>query len=72
MQNVTFLDLGLIDYNDAWEYQEVLFQQLIACKLKNRLMAPVDQEIQKHYLIFCEHPHVFTLGRSGDRKKSIN
>ncbi len=71
MQNVAFLDLGLIDYKEAWEYQELLFQELIARKLKNRNLDISEQDKQKHYLIFCEHPHVFTLGRSGDEKNLL-
>ena len=71
MQNVKFLDLGQIDYKEAWDYQEVLFQELIDRKLRNRKLNPEEQEIQNHYLIFCEHPHVFTLGRSGDEKNLL-
>lgn len=71
MQNVHFLDLGLIDYQEAWDYQEVLFQQLIATKLRNRNLPLAEQEIQRHYLLFCEHPHVFTLGRSGEEKNLL-
>ena len=71
MQKVTFLDLGLIDYKKAWEYQEVLFQELIDRKLKNRNLPSSEHELQKHYLIFCEHPHVFTLGRSGEEKNLL-
>jgi lipoyl(octanoyl) transferase len=65
MQPVLFRDLGLIDYKEAWEYQEKLFQELIERKLKNRALPVEEQEQQHHYLLFCEHPHVYTLGRSG-------
>jgi lipoyl(octanoyl) transferase len=71
MQDVAFLDLGLIDYKEAWEYQEHLFQELIARKIKNRTLSEAEQEKQNHYLIFCEHPHVFTLGRSGEEKNLL-
>lgn len=65
MRNVEFRDLGLIDYEAAWNYQEALFQEVIERKLFNR-NAPDGNFIPlKHYLLFCEHPHVFTLGRSG-------
>ncbi len=71
MQKVNFLDLGLIDYKQAWDYQEKLFQELIDLKLRNRTASQDNQEIQKHYLLFCEHPHVFTLGRSGEEKNLL-
>ncbi len=71
MQKVNFLDLGLIDYKQAWDYQEKLFQELIDLKLRNRTASEDNQEIQKHYLLFCEHPHVFTLGRSGEEKNLL-
>ncbi len=71
MQNVNFLDLGLIDYKQAWDFQEKLFQQLVDCKVNNRVLSPEEQVEQKHYLLFCEHPHVFTLGRSGEEKNLL-
>ncbi|HNP49202.1 MAG TPA: lipoyl(octanoyl) transferase LipB [Bacteroidia bacterium] len=71
MQPVLFRDLGLIDYKEAWEYQEKLFQELIERKLKNRSLSPDEQEQQVHYLLFCEHPHVYTLGRSGDENNLL-
>ncbi len=66
---VHFRDLGHIDYGEAWEYQEKLFEELVATKLFNRTAENIRQ--QKHYLLFCEHPHVYTLGRSGDEKNLI-
>ena len=71
MQKVDFLDLGLIDYKKAWDFQEKLFQELIDRKLRNRTATADKQETQKHYLLFCEHPHVFTLGRSGEEKNLL-
>ena len=71
MQNVRFRDIGLIDYKEAWDFQEILFQELIARKIKNRSLPVSEQELQDHYLIFCEHPHVFTLGRSGEEKNLL-
>tara|TARA_B110000967_G_scaffold210042_1_gene269844 strand:+ start:4349 stop:5047 length:699 start_codon:yes stop_codon:yes gene_type:complete len=57
-------DLGLKDYKDAWDYQEELFKSTIDIKIKNRresagLLTP-------NYLLFVSHPHVYTLGKSGD------
>ena len=56
-------DLGLVDYKQTWEYQQQLMDECIARKLANR--GAVHPEIQQHYLLFCEHPAVFTLGKSG-------
>ena len=65
MQPVHFSDLGLVDYKKAWDYQELLLNQIVSEKMKNRDL-PVDQQFPpKHFLLFCEHPHVYTLGKSG-------
>ena len=68
MQPVIFRDLGLIDYKEAWDYQEILHAEIVNHKLLNRKTfsdsLPQTQD-SKHYLLFCEHPHVYTLGRSG-------
>jgi lipoyl(octanoyl) transferase len=69
INQVIFQDLGVIDYQQAWDYQEKLFSELVDTKLYNR--TAVEQRKQKHYLLFCEHPHVFTLGRSGDEKNLV-
>ena len=65
MQKVVFQDLGLISYKDAWEYQAEKLKELVDRKLSNRKLAPGHQEEQIHYLLFCEHPPVYTLGKSG-------
>jgi lipoyl(octanoyl) transferase len=64
---VTFQELGCIDYKTAWEYQTTLQQRVIATKLHNRDLQPTHPTFipQQHYLLFCDHPHVYTLGRSG-------
>ncbi len=59
-----FEDLGLIDYKKAWDYQEEQFNRIVQSKLQNR-ETPENQETIVNHLIFCEHPHVFTLGKSG-------
>ena len=64
-QIVQFKDIGLIDYQQCWNYQEELMQQLIKVKLSNRELTEDEKTIQQHYLLFCEHPHVYTLGKSG-------
>ena len=63
---VEFIHLGLIDYKKAWDYQEELFRSTIDLKLSNRDLDPQEQKATPNYLIFCEHPHVYTLGKSGE------
>jgi lipoyl(octanoyl) transferase len=61
-----FIHLGLIDYQQAWDYQASLFEKILEVKKANRDL-PVEQQLPtENFLIFCEHPHVFTLGKSGD------
>ena len=63
MQQVKFEDLGLIDYKEAWDYQETLFNTVVQTKLDNR--SNNQQQITNNYFLLCEHPHVYTLGNSG-------
>ncbi|MBG0782086.1 MAG: lipoyl(octanoyl) transferase LipB [Bacteroidales bacterium] len=56
MKQLLFTDLGTMDYQQAWDYQETLFQELI----KNK-----DSRSDAGHLLFVEHPHVYTLGKSG-------
>jgi len=58
MQKIEFIDLGVKDYKETWDYQEQLFSKL--------QVAPLESDLAGH-LIFVEHPHVFTLGKSGDQ-----
>ena len=59
-------DLNLMDYKACWDYQESLFNETIAQKIANRNLEPQAQIETKNYLLFVEHPHVYTLGKSGD------
>lgn len=57
-------DLGSRDYKEVWDYQEKLFKKILDLKIKNR-----REELElktPNYLLFVEHPHVYTLGKSGD------
>lgn len=65
MQKVNFIDLGLIDYKECWDYQEQLFREIVDVKTANRQLPESEQNSTKNYLLFCEHPHVYTLGKSG-------
>tara|TARA_B100000809_G_scaffold266844_1_gene332133 strand:- start:4066 stop:4788 length:723 start_codon:yes stop_codon:yes gene_type:complete len=65
LKRVHFQDLGLIDYKEAWDFQESLFKTNVDAKIENRRAEKTVTETNNH-LIFCEHPHVYTLGKSGD------
>ncbi len=66
MEKVYFEDLGRISYDKAWEYQQVKLKDVVDRKLNNRDLPEAEKAEQKHYLLFCEHNPVYTLGRSGD------
>jgi lipoyl(octanoyl) transferase len=68
-KKVKFQDLGLIDYKECWEYQEKLFTEILEVKSLNRKQNKTEKT--KNYLLFCEHPHVYTLGKSGDKKNLL-
>lgn len=63
-KNVGLQDLGFKDYKETWDYQELLFQNIVDAKIKNRREG-TTLETPNHFL-FVEHPHVYTLGKSGD------
>ncbi len=63
-KQIKFIDLGLMDYKEAWDYQQNLFDEIVEIKKQNRkknknLKTP-------NYFLLVEHPHVYTLGKSGD------
>ena len=70
MKKVHFQDLGLIDYKEAWDFQEKLFKANVDAKIENRKAEKTITETINH-LIFCEHPHVYTLGKSGDESNLL-
>lgn len=63
-KKIQLLDLGQKDYKETWEYQEELFRDIVDLKIRNR-REELDLETP-NYLLFVEHPHVYTLGKSGD------
>ena len=67
-KRVTYKDLGSIDYKEAWDYQESLFNKIVEAK---RIAETDPQVIPPNYLIFCEHPHVYTLGKSGEQQNLL-
>jgi lipoyl(octanoyl) transferase len=74
MQTVIFKDLGTINFQEAWEYQELLLQQNVQLKIafsknnkiENIITQFADYPATEHFLLFCEHPPVYTLGKSGN------
>jgi lipoyl(octanoyl) transferase len=62
---VKYQNLGLIDYKEAWDYQEKLFRATVDQKISIR--NGESSEPTENHILFCEHPHVFTLGKSGDK-----
>ncbi|MBZ4037100.1 lipoyl(octanoyl) transferase LipB [Flavobacterium sp. 17A] len=63
-KKIQLQDLGKRDYKSTWEYQEEIFKDIVDLKIKNR-REELDQPTP-NYLLFVEHPHVYTLGKSGD------
>ena len=61
-----FINLGLIDYKEAWDYQAEIFNKILSVKSSNRDLPEESRQLTDNYVIFCEHPHVFTLGKSGN------
>ena len=64
-RQVSVKNLGSVAYQEAWDLQESLFNEIVKVKLENRKLVPIHQKQTPNYLLFCEHPHVYTLGRSG-------
>ncbi|MDY6800474.1 MAG: lipoyl(octanoyl) transferase LipB [Bacteroidota bacterium] len=69
--DVQYIDLGLIDYKKAWDYQEEIFAHFLQIKSKNRDLPENEQVAIENKLIFCEHPHVYTLGKSGEQNNLL-
>lgn len=66
-----FRELGLMDYEPAFNYQETLMKSIIDLKLKNRDRTDRIYEETPNYLLFVEHPHVYTLGKSGHEENML-
>jgi len=73
MENTTFYsDLeGLSDYQEVWDRQESLFNELIGLKRQNFNLPQCEKLAEFQHLIFCQHPHVYTLGKSGDAQNLL-
>ena len=64
MNKIQLQDIGLKAYQEDWDYQNELFQKIIDIKLENRKRE--EKVTTPNYFLFTEHPHVYTLGKSGD------
>lgn len=68
MKEIKYIDWALIDYKEAWDKQEVLFNEGLKLKAAQRNDNSVKIE---NRLVFCEHPHVYTLGKSGEQNNLL-
>lgn len=66
-KNIQFHNWGNIPFKQAWDKQQILLQQIIDVKLANRKLSEQEKKVTDNHLIFCEHPPVYTLGKSGDK-----
>jgi lipoyl(octanoyl) transferase len=65
MNDVQYIDLGTIEYGAAWELQEAYMKKGLDVKSARFQSEPAGNEPIEHYLLLCQHPHVYTLGKSG-------
>ncbi len=68
---VSTIDLGLMPYQQAWDYQEKLFNEIIDQKINIQKYPDNHEQITNNYLLFVEHPHVFTIGKSGSENNML-
>ena len=68
---VKFEDLGLKDYKDTWDYQEIIFDAILKSKLSSKDGSLAGEVNESGRMIFVEHPHVFTLGKSGSEENLL-
>jgi lipoyl(octanoyl) transferase len=74
-QIILFKDMGLMEYQQAWDYQESLLKINLEAKADARSNEAIDRSLvlpaTKHFLLFTEHPAVYTLGKSGDKNNVL-
>jgi lipoyl(octanoyl) transferase len=68
---VEFEDLGTRDYQSAWDYQESLMKNIIDLKIKNRDLPAEEHATTPNHFLLVEHPHVYTLGKSGHEENML-
>ena len=69
--SVVYQDIGVRDYKDTWNLQEIIFRKLIDNKVNRVHESPTDENPDPGTLIFVEHPHVYTLGKSGSENNLL-
>jgi len=69
-KKVKLINKGLIDYKECWDFQTQLFDGIIQKKISIR-KGDSEDEITDNYFIFCEHPHVYTLGKTGEKNNLL-
>ncbi|MCB0428551.1 MAG: lipoyl(octanoyl) transferase LipB [Flavobacteriales bacterium] len=70
-QKTYFVNLGKMEYQPAWDLQEAIFSRMVQWKQDNRREGVDPGPIPDHHLLFCEHPHVYTLGKSGSESNLL-
>lgn len=68
---IIYKDLGLTGFKEAWDCQKDLFNQILKIKKNNGELPICEQTVNYDYLLFCEHPHVYTLGKSGSESNLL-
>lgn len=68
---IAFEDLGIKDYQLVWEYQEKLMKNIIDIKMENRKLPPEQTIETPNHFLFVEHPHIYTLGKSGAEENML-
>ena len=66
-----YKDLGVIKYKEAWDYQKNLVGHIFETKAINSELPYCEQNMNYNYLLFCEHPHVYTLGKHGSENNLL-
>lgn len=69
--SVKYEDIGLKDYKETWDYQEKIFQKLVDKKKNSGVNVSLSEKPENGTLIFVEHPHVYTLGKSGSENNLL-
>jgi lipoyl(octanoyl) transferase len=71
IRSILFRDLGLIDYRDAWDMQENSLSSVVEEKMQTRKISGNGSFSKNQVVYFCEHPHVYTLGKSGQNQNML-
>lgn len=69
-KNVKLINKGLIDYKECWSFQTDIFDAIVQKKISIR-KGETENEITDNFLVFCEHPHVYTLGKTGEKSNLL-